>query len=100
MLLSGASSIDIIQSILVHVYWQKPNDTTAYVKLGIAKRMADQMGMSFPQEMTEAIQLSEEARRKHIDRERTYLSEFLGLCGTTQLTFFLPHPRHTWYGRG
>lgn len=40
---AGACDTGLVQSLMIHVYWKSPTDRTAWVKLGMAIRMAYQL---------------------------------------------------------
>lgn len=44
---SGSVDITIVQALLVLVQWKRPNDKTAYIKLGTAVRLSWQMRIDF-----------------------------------------------------
>jgi hypothetical protein len=39
----GMCNLELIQSILVQVYWKSPKDSTAWLRVGVAIRMAYQL---------------------------------------------------------
>lgn len=40
---AGACDTGLVQSLMIHVYWKAPTDRTAWMKLGMAMRMAYQL---------------------------------------------------------
>lgn len=40
---AGACDTGLVQSLMIHVYWKAPTDRTAWMKLGMALRMAYQL---------------------------------------------------------
>lgn len=40
---AGACDTSLVQSLMIHVYWKAPTDRTAWMKLGMAIRMAYQL---------------------------------------------------------
>lgn len=79
MLRIGAATIPLVQALLALVYWKKPKDRTAYVKLGTAVRLIQQMRVEWPNEPRSFA--SEEQERAAVDVERTIYSEFMCLFG-------------------
>lgn len=73
MLRLGAATIPLIQAVLALVYWKKPKDRTAFVKLGTAVRLIQQMRITWPTEPQ--AYASEEDERAAVDVERTIYSE-------------------------
>lgn len=50
---AGDVDLDLIQSLLTQVYWTR-HDQTAYVKLGLAVRLSQQLRLDFPGQATPA----------------------------------------------
>lgn len=75
MLRIGAATIPLVQALLALVYWKKPKDRTAYVKLGTAVRLIQQMRVEWPNEPRSFA--SEEQERAAVDVERTIYSELI-----------------------
>lgn len=73
MLRVGAATIPLVQALLSLVYWKKPKDRTAYVKLGTCVRLIQQMRVEWPN-VPRAF-ASEEEERAAVDVERTIYSE-------------------------
>jgi len=73
-LLSGDHNIELIQALMVMIYWRRqPDDRTMYVKLGMACRLLSELHIEWPQGPIHLAQTEEEQRRR-VDRERTFYS--------------------------
>jgi hypothetical protein len=70
---SGLVDLQTLEAIHVLVIWKEPNDRSAYMKIGIAVRMAYQLGLDTAR--TTALPQDEEEARSIVDAERTWISE-------------------------
>lgn len=58
----GVCETAIVQAILILVYWKEPSDKSAWIKIGVALRMAHQMRWHEPRK--EALPMEEFAARR------------------------------------
>lgn len=81
-IIDGKVSIGLVQSLLIQVYWKKPDDASAWLRVGEAIRMGYQLHLH--RHRTEPLPKDEYEARLILDRERTWID----LCAFDQ-TFFL-----------
>ncbi|PWN36981.1 uncharacterized protein FA14DRAFT_152397 [Meira miltonrushii] len=81
-IIDGKVSIGLVQSLLIQVYWKKPDDASAWLRVGEAIRMGYQLHLH--RHRTEPLPNDEYEARLILDRERTWID----LCAFDQ-TFFL-----------
>ncbi|KAL4962415.1 fungal specific transcription factor domain-containing protein [Aspergillus stella-maris] len=74
----GDKSTEIIQAILLMTYWKEPNDTRAWTSVGLAIRMAMDLGWhKLSPRASHRAGLSEIQRREVRNIERTFLVLFV-----------------------
>ncbi|ORX38170.1 hypothetical protein BD324DRAFT_619840 [Kockovaella imperatae] len=85
---AGHCSIDLVQSLILLVFWKTPVDKSAWVNIGIAVRLSHQLGLHIPRQ--EPLPADPEEAALVRDRERTW---FCLSCmdGTYSDIFGLPH---------
>lgn len=71
-IVSGSLDLAAIQAIMVLVLWKSPEDRSAYLKIGIAVRAAQQLGINKAQE---EVKGSNQQARMIVDKTRTWYSE-------------------------
>jgi hypothetical protein len=72
----GASKVDIIQSILLFAQWRSPDDCTAYHRVGLAIRMAQELRLNV--RGARPLPATEMEAREVLNGERTWLCECQG----------------------
>jgi hypothetical protein len=77
--------IGLVQAIFIAIYWKEPQDTTVWIKIGLAIRLACQLGAHLPH--VRPLPVDEVTARKRLDLERTWMSESsISATGTMMLT--------------
>lgn len=72
----AACHLGLIQALMIAVFWRAPTDASAWVKLGIAIRLAYQLRLHQPRQVPlpaneyEARQVAVSGRQGHTDEER------------------------------
>ncbi|ORX37541.1 hypothetical protein BD324DRAFT_622303 [Kockovaella imperatae] len=84
---SGKHDIGIVQSLMLLTYWKVPEDTTAWIKIGLALRMGYQNFWHVPR--TGPLPPDEMSARETLNAERTWFCLFCFDRGLSQ-TFGLP----------
>lgn len=65
--------IGLIQAVIIAVYWKEAQDTSVWIKIGMAIRLGHQLGLHLPHQRVD-IQ-DQVALRVKYDKERTWYSE-------------------------
>lgn len=68
--IQGRSDVGIIQSLMLSTYWKAPADTSAWLKVGMAIRIAYSQFWHIPR--TEPLPTDEETARIVLNPERTW----------------------------
>lgn len=66
----GQCDIGLIQALIIMIVWKDPNDSSAWVKLGIGIRLGYQIGLHIPR--TRPLPRGELEARKVANAERTW----------------------------
>lgn len=70
---AGHCSVELVQSLILLVFWKTPVDKSAWVNIGIAVRLSHQLGLHMPR--TEPLPADTEEATMIRDRERTWFCE-------------------------
>ncbi|POY75459.1 hypothetical protein BMF94_1361 [Rhodotorula taiwanensis] len=70
-IMEGRATLGLIQSILCQIYWKEPSDSFAWLRVGIAVRMAYQMYLHGQRKGP--LPTDEREARMVLDRERTWI---------------------------
>ncbi|GAA5969175.1 hypothetical protein JCM8115_004307 [Rhodotorula mucilaginosa] len=70
-IMDGRATLGLIQSILCQIYWKEPIDSSAWLRIGIAIRMAYQMFLHGQRKGP--LPNDEQEARRILDRERTWI---------------------------
>jgi hypothetical protein len=73
MIASGSCTLGMVQAIIIMVYWKRPTDKTAWIKLGIAMRLGYQLGLHIPRAATSST--GDASLLAQRDMERTWYCE-------------------------
>jgi hypothetical protein len=76
LLSDGRVSLQLVQALLVLIYWKPLGDKTAWIRLGLAIRIAHQLRFNEPRDPI-ALGVSTDAWLRRLDEERTYNSKLI-----------------------
>lgn len=79
-LLAGSTDIGVIQSLMILTYWKEPEDTSGWMKVGMALRLGYSLFWHIPR--TSSLPQNEMEARKLLNAERTWLCE-CNLCSSS-----------------
>ena len=65
--------LGVVQAIAIGIYWKEPQDTTVWTRIGMAIRLACQLGAHL--DHVRPLPSDELEARRRLDLERTWMSE-------------------------
>jgi hypothetical protein len=84
---AGSTDIGVVQSLMLLTYWKDPEDTSGWMKVGMAIRLAYSLFWHIPR--TEPLPDDEMEAREQLNAERTWYCEYSSWArDVLQLTLF------------